>query len=496
LGVFGIPDDAWDHAANLFISATVESQTKPRWHNLLRYGAARLRLQYTDPTPTGIPYNSPVLGPVYLGAPVTLTGANGYSTSGQAVFSYPGVYPSITAYLTNRDFVYAQSDFTLNRHLTLLGGFRYEDERGYTASTLSNWSRTETERGNFSYIMQGSGSFWNRAYYSLGGSIEDNAVFGVFGVPRASFAYYVIRPQSERSFSGTRLKFNFSKGVKEPSIYYQANSLYELLKTQTNGSALIQQYGISPIGPQRSRSYDGGVDQQLFGGRGKFSITYFHNEFDHEIETVLQQFLPLVGVSPALVNEFPFGASINSLAYRAQGVETELEYRWRRLAVRGGWTYLDAVVQHSFASSALQPVTNPLFPNIPIGAFSPLVGARPFRRAPHTGFVVVDWSRPRWTVSLSGSFVGKRDDSTYATDPNSLNPAINTLLLPNRNLLAAYQRIDLAASYRVNSVLSLIAGAQNLLSQHYQEAFGYPSLPFTFLSGIRLTVGGESWHKK
>jgi iron complex outermembrane receptor protein/vitamin B12 transporter len=495
LGVFGIPDDAWQHTTNLYIGSTIESKTTARWHNLLRYGAARLRLQYTDPTPSGIPFNSPVLGPVYLGAPVTLTGANGYSASGQAVFSYAGVYPSVAAYLTNSDFVYAQSDFTLNRHLALLGGFRYEDERGYTAFSSTNWARSETERGNYSYIMQASGGFWERAYYSVGAGIEDNAVFGVFTAPRASLAYYLVRPQPEHVFSGTRLKANFGKGVKEPSIYDQVNSLYGILKGLPNGVGLplIQQYGVTPVAPQRSRSYDGGVDQQLFGGRARLGITYFHNEFDHELENVPLSFLPQLGVPagllPQLVANNFFSASVNSLAFRAQGVETELEYRWQKLAVRGGWTYLDAVVQQTFSSTA---VFNPLFPNIPIGAFAPLVGGRPFRRAPQTGFMVLSWTQPRWTVSLSGTFVGSRDDSTYATDPQGGN----SLLLPNRNLLAPYQRIDLGASYRVNSVLSLTASAQNLLSQHYQEAFGYPSLPFTFLSGIRLTFGGESWRKQ
>jgi iron complex outermembrane receptor protein/vitamin B12 transporter len=493
LAVFGIPDDAWNRSANLQIGATIESNTTQRWHNLLRYGATRLRYLYTDPTPSGIPYDPFGMGSplVYLGAPVTLRGANGYSASGQAIFAFAGIYPSISAYLTNRDFVFAQSDFTVNPHLSFLGGFRYENERGYTAYTGA--SKSETDRGNYSYIMQIAGSFWNRAYYSLGSSIEDNAVFGVDAAPRASLAWYLIRPKSDGWLTGTRLRFNFGKGVKEPSIFYEANSLYRLLRAQPNGLALIRQYGVSPIGPQHSRSYDGGVDQQLWGGRARLGVTFFHNEFANEVQYVPSQFLPLVGISDALIAQAnQFGAAVNSLAFRAQGVETELEYRWRNLAIRGGWTYLDSVVQRSFSSSALQPVTNPLFPQILIGAYSPLVGARPFRRAPHTGYVVADWSAPRWTVSVSGTFVGRRDDSTYASDANFGS----TLLLPNRNLLGGYQRIDLTASYRVNPVLSLIAGAQNLLSQHYQEAFGYPSLPFTFQSGIRLTVGGESWRKK
>lgn len=493
LDVFGFPDDAWNRSADLQVGATVESHTTQRWHNLLRYGATRLRYLYTDPAPSGIPYDPFGMGSplAYLGTNVTLKGANGYSASGQAVLAFPGIYPSISAYLTNRDFLFAQSDFTLNRHLSILSGFRYEDERGYTAFTGA--TKSATDRGNYSYIMQVAGSFWNRAYYSLGSSIEDNAVFGIASAPRASLAWYLVRPQPEGWLSGTRLKFDFGKGVKEPSIFYEAHSLYRLLRAQRNGPALVREYGVSPIGPQQSRSYDAGVDQELWGGRGRVSITVFHNEFANEVEYVPSQFLPLLGISDAVIAQAnQFGAAVNSLAFRAQGLETELQYRWRNVAIRGGWTYLDAVVQRSFSSSALQPVNNPLFPQILIGAYSPLVGARPFRRAPHTGYIATEWNAPRWAISLSATFVGRRDDSTYATDANFGN----TLLLPNRNLLAAYQRVDLTASYRVDPMLSIMARAQNLLSEHYQEAFGYPSLPFTFQSGVRLTIGGESWHKK
>jgi iron complex outermembrane receptor protein/vitamin B12 transporter len=489
IGVFGVLDDANVRNSDLMVGATINSQTTPRWHNLLRYGATRLRYLYTAPDDRGTASSDIYGNSIYVGAPVTVTGANGYSATGEAFMYLAG--ESISANLTNRDFVYAQGDYALNQHVAFLGGFRYEDERGYTAST--GYPNSDTDQGNYSYIMQMQGSFWSRAYYSIGSSIEKNAVFGAAGAPRASLAYYLLRPTSSHLLSGTRLKFNFGKGVKEPSIYYENTSVYKLLLAQSGGQALIQQYKVSPVGPQFSRSFDGGVEQQLFGGHGRIGVTFFHNEFSNELEYVPSQFLQQLGISPTLIaNSGIYGAAVNSLAYRAQGVETEVEYRWRQIAVRGGWTYLDAVVQRSFASSADYPAINPQFPNIPIGAYSPLVGARPFRRAPHTGYVSVDWSRPRWTVSVSGSFVGSRDDSTYALDSNYGY----TMLLPNHNLLAPYQRVDLTASYRVSSKLSLLAGAQNLLSQHYQESFGFPSLPFTFQSGIKLTMGGEGWTSK
>jgi iron complex outermembrane receptor protein/vitamin B12 transporter len=44
--------------------------------------------------------------------------------------------------------------------------------------------------------------------------------------------------------------------------------------------------------------------------------------------------------------------------------------------------------------------------------------------------------------------------------------------------------------------VNIYTNVQNLLSEHYFEAFGYPTLPFTFRSGIKLNFGGESWSLK
>jgi iron complex outermembrane receptor protein/vitamin B12 transporter len=37
---------------------------------------------------------------------------------------------------------------------------------------------------------------------------------------------------------------------------------------------------------------------------------------------------------------------------------------------------------------------------------------------------------------------------------------------------------------------------QNLLSEHYSEGFGFPSLPFTVRAGVKISFGGESWRLK
>ena len=492
--LYGIPDDAGQKDQQLFLGVMFQQQTTQRWHSLLRYGALRLRSQYTDYAPTGIPYHSPIVGPEYIGAPVTIRGANGYTVSGQAIFQYTETYPNRYLYSTDRDFVYTQTEYQIKPQLTALFGFRYEAERGHIQPS---YGLPPADRGNYSYTLQVAGSLANRFYYTLGGGIENNAVFGVAGTPRASLAYYLVRPGTSRVFSGTKLRGNVSTGIKEPSISDAGLSLFSLLQTLSDGEQLIAQYHVAPIGAERSRTYDAGIEQIFFEGRAKLGLTYFHNEFGNLIEYVPSQGLVEIGIPPTIVDQlaaaFQYGATVNSQAFRGQGAETELEYRLgRNLVARGGYTYLDAVVQRSFSSDALGPSFNPAFPTIPIGIYSPLVGARPFRRAPHSGYIAVSYHHSPWTASVTGTFIGKRDDSDFLYDKDGGT----SLLLPNRNLDAGYQKLDLGGSYQASHMLSVYADLQNVLDQQYSEAFGYRALPFTFRSGIRVTLGGESWTRK
>ncbi|GGA73640.1 TonB-dependent receptor [Edaphobacter acidisoli] len=488
--LYGIADAAGYKEQENYYSAIWNNQTTNRWHNQIRYGGLRLNYQYTDYAPTGI-YDPNT--DLYLGKPLTITGANGYSVTGQAIFqygaSYGSSYPSVYKAPSKRDFVYAQTDYQFSPRLVALGGFKYEDERGYTLSEGS--TPNSIERGNYSYTLQLGGALGDRLYYTLGSGLEDNGLFGFAATPRASLAYYLARPSAAHWLSGTKLHFSFGKGIKEPNISDQDSSLYDLLASQPNGSSLISQYHVSPIGPETSRSYDGGLDQQLWNGRARIGVTYFHNEFTNGVEYVPQSALLELGIPAGSDPATQFGATINSMAFRARGAEAEGEYQVsHHLFARGGYTYLDAAVQRSFSSeSAPAYNTSSDFSTIPIGQYSPLIGARPFRRAPHTGYFSLNYMRSRWYGSLTGTLVGRRDDSTYLSDENFGY----SLLLPNHNLLGAYQRLDLSGSYEVSHAVTAYANIQNLLSEHYSEAFGYPALPFTFRTGLKVSFGGESW---
>lgn len=487
--LYGVPADGGQANEDAYFGATWEDRITANLHTLVQYGGLRLRSHYSQFAPAGTAESG-----YTLGAPVIIQGANGYTVSGQALeFNdgppYPYTYPTST----DKDFVYAQSDYRLNPHILGLAAFRYEDERGYSGGTGSS-----IERGNYSYTFQFQGDIHGRLFYTVGSGLEDNGLFGLAGTPRASLAWQLAQGTAGKIFSGTKLRASFGKGIKEPAIFNQLDSLYAVLSglppgSQPSGSQLIAQYHIAPIGPQNSRTYDSGIDQLLFNGRNRMSLTLFHNEFTNGIEYIPQQGLVALGVPSAVASQAAYGATVNSQAYRAQGVETEIESQLSRdIFIRAGYTYVDATIQHSFTSDAIGPSFNPNFPTVPIGIYSPLIGARPFRIAPHTGYFETGYSHRRLSASLRGTLVGRRDDSDFLTDSNEGN----TLLLPNRNLDGSYQRLDLTSSYQASRCVSIHANFQNLLNEHYSEAFGYPSLPFTFRAGIKLNFGGESWKLK
>jgi vitamin B12 transporter len=188
------------------------------------------------------------------------------------------------------------------------------------------------------------------------------------------------------------------------------------------------------------------------------------------------------------VSNGAYGVDLNSLSFRAQGVETELQTSLtKNIFMRGGYTYLDAVVQHSFSSDALSPSINPAFPNTQIGNFSPLIGARPFRRPPHTGFVAITYTGGKWTGQISSAFASRSDDSTFlgGSDANFGY----SLLLPNRNLDFGYSSVNAGGTYHVSPRIGVYTRLENVASQQHISPVGYLSTPMTLRGGVKITLG-------
>ncbi len=483
------PTDTKQADQNIYLSGTLDHTFSDRWLAQAEYGLARKRERFQQFSPAGT--FDPTSGN-YLGQPVTVTGANGYVVSGQTVTNYGTTGSSTSDLASNRDSLHAQTSYAFTPHLLGVAGFRYEDERGLSASS---YAVQPIERTNYDYTLALQGDFGDRFFYTLGGGIEKNGLYGTVGAPHLGASYYLFRP-GRGLLQGTRVNFNFSKGYKEPTLGQQTGSLLAVLDANGGGAA-ADQLAVRPIGAALTRSYDGGVEQSIANERILLKLTYFHNEFGNQIESVgpgaVPQLLPsLTADQQATLETYVqnYGADLNSLSFRAQGAETEIEYSPKsNIFLRGGYTYLDAQVQHSFSSDALAPTFNSAgnFGAVPIGVYSPLVGARPFRRPPHTGFVSVTYTGKKWSGIASGAFSSRSDDSTYLGFADEAGG--NSLLLPNRNLDSAYSSLNAGASYQVSNRIGVYTQLNNVLSQQHISPVGYLSTPATARGGVRITLG-------
>ena len=480
------PTDQKQGDQDLYASATVDHTFSDRWHGEAEYGLSRKRERFQEFGATGI---LDATDGIYLGQSVTVTGANGYTVSGQAITAYQGFEVYSDDLASNRDSLHAQTSYAFTPHLLGVAGFRFEDERGL-------YFGTSLERQNYDYTLEFQGDYRDRFFYTLGGGVEKNGLFGTVGAPHLGASYFLVRP-GRGTLHGTRLHFNFSKGYKEPTLPQQIGSLSSFLQ-ENGGSTVVNQYQVQPIGAALTRSYDGGIEQSFANERGLLKVTYYHNEFGNQIESVgpgaVPQLLPNLDAAQQTSLEAylqatgAFGIDLNSLSFRAEGAESEVQYSLKpNLFLRGGYTYLDAVVQHSFSSDALSPQTNPAFPNIAIGNYSPLVGSRPFRRPPHTGFVSATYTAKKWTAVASGAFASRADDSTALGGSDSSFG--NSLLLPNRDLDSAFSSLNAGITYQATSRIGVYTQLNNVLSEQHISPIGYLSTPATVRGGVRITLG-------
>jgi vitamin B12 transporter len=477
LSFFGIPDDSWQTNRNTYAGISIQNQTTKKWHNSVQFAYAQFGSNFVNPSPTGEPFDPFGFGPNYLGNVVTIKGANGYSVTGQAILDFgpPPPYPQSFPDYEARRSVYTQSAYQFFQDWVGVVGFRYEHEDGEGFT-----------RDNYSTFLEGHGSIGHRFFTTFGVGLEHNSFFGFAATPRVSMAYYLRRPTNAGFLGETKLKFNFGNGIKEASTIQQSGALINLLS-----AAQIAEFNVGPIGPERSRTYDFGLEQRLFNGRAVLGATFFYNNFYDLIAFLNPAALISIGVPPDVANGTALGgAYVNATSERTKGAE--LEYKMdlgHGFLAQGEYTYLDGVITKAFGD----PVFNPDFPTIPIGAFSPLEGARPFHRAPHSGSLALFYSHKKFNASLNGYLVGRRDDSTFLED----GFFGNTMLLPNRNLAGAYQIFGLSGSYAVTDYVKVYMVIGNLFSQHYEAVFGYPSLPFTIRGGVTFTIGGDhGWWKR
>ena len=160
--------------------------------------------------------------------------------------------------------------------------------------------------------------------------------------------------------------------------------------------------GVQPIGPERSRTLDLGVEQGIAGRHGRVRVAYFNNEFQDLVEFVSKNVLPQVGVPPEAAAATGFGAYVNS---SSDARASRPPVRRRRAGkFSGSYMFLDAAVDEVLQRRCAEPA-------------QPGVPGHPDRR--------VLAARRRTSVSPSGEF-REPPPATRAGGRRSRSPDISS----------------------------------------------------------------------
>jgi outer membrane cobalamin receptor len=356
-----------------------------------------------------------------------LAGTEAYT---RQFFAVPGI-PNIFNQFNRAGFEEQSSYLFPNGAVSL--GYVYEVENGIPDGP-------HVRRNNQAGYLEAHYQFGRRLSATAGARAEANASFGTRVVPRVG-ASYALR-FGNNFWGATRLRASYGLGIKEPT----------LVQSFENDPCFP---GNRSLDPERSNTFDAGVEQILASDRLRLSVDYFHNTY---FDIVSFSFDP----NPTMSCKFGTGTFFNTDRARATGSHAALEAkptRWLRIV--GNYTYDDTRVLK--APNVFDPTLAP--------------GNRLFRRPLHSANLIFNARVWRMNWNLAGTYVGRRTDSDFLGLGITSNPS--------------YVRWDLATMLPLRHDLSVTARVENLFDRRYQDAVGYPALGLNYRLGIKYVWGGE-----
>jgi outer membrane cobalamin receptor len=316
-------------------------------------------------------------------------------------------------------------------------GYQYEVEN----ADPNDLSGLHARRNNQAGFIDARWTPVSRLTFTAGARAEENTNFGTRVVPRVG-AVYALR-YSQDLLGDTRARISYGQGIEEPTIFESFDA------DPCNP-------GNPNLRPERSHTFNVGIDQYFSSNRFRISATFFANQFRDLIDQEVGPPNPICFSG----NEMLF---FNIDAARARGLnwsgEAHLSH-W--LVLKGNYSYDDTRVLQTVASApAIQQPGNHLL-----------------RRPVNSGNLWLNASFHRLNFNLAGYFTGVRTDSDFDGLGITRNPG--------------YARFDFATAYNFGRGLSFYGRVTNLFDKQYQEAVGFPALGRDFRLGFNYRFTGRN----
>jgi outer membrane receptor protein involved in Fe transport len=352
-----------------------------------------------------------------------------------------------------RTVVNTRSEILLSPDNTLSAGFEFNREETEQATVSEFYSdKYWVPRNSFAYFVEDRWNLANRLFLTAGVRIDNLRTDSLRAIPsssitkinpRISLAYLAQKGNADSLWGGTRIHGSFGTGIRPPNGFELA---------YTNNPELK---------PEKSISFDAGVEQKFFSSRAVFDVTYFLNRFEDQI----------VSTGGSSISSYSSDNLNNS---RAQGIETSIRLLpIQSLELGGAYTYLDSSVlalDRSNAATAPFKVGDPLL-----------------RRPRHSASYNVTWRYGRLTLNTNAYIKGEVRD----VDPTNGVAACTWYGVPCFFTNKGFTRIDAGFSFRIARGVEMYGRVNNLLNRKYEDVFGYPAYRANFMGGMKFSIQTE-----
>lgn len=315
-------------------------------------------------------------------------------------------------------------------------GFEYEVERFNQRDEVEvppfpgvRTRMSEVRRGT-AYYGQLELGVLEQVFFTGGLRYDTNSEFDDFTSPFGNVIWNI-------PGTTTRLRAAAGRGFKEPTF------------VENFGSAFVP--GNPNLEPEKSDSWEVGVEQDLFDAKLQLALTWFHQD--------IEDLIAFIG---------PFGTPMarfdNVQKVENQGLEFAASFQLD-CGVRGGltYTYLDTETKDAAGGEPIFVEGEPLL-----------------RRPENSGAVWLAYEGERLYARVDAVVVESRLDSDF-----SVAPAV-------RVRTDSYVKLDLSLSYLVYAhptngfEFRVKAVGENLLDEDYQEAYGFQTAGASGRGGIEL----------
>lgn len=344
----------------------------------------------------------------------SLSSSRGFRRSAEGRVSYSLPYAAT---------VTSGAEYTLERE-------RNGNRAGALGAKTSPTDGFVANRHNVAYYTELLGTAAGIVSYNASGRIDDNSDYGKINTFRLGASLPLLQ--------GVRLRSSLATAFNAPAFSQIRATTYTVANPN--------------IQPERSRSWEVGIERTWNEARLRIAGDYFNQRFSQLIQYV-------DGGPPSYL-----GSYANLTRAAANGYEGEVELRpLSALHLTGSFTVVAPKVSAIAAGYT--------------GSQKP--GDALIRRPTHSGSVGATYIATQvQSFGVTAVYVGKRPDVDFAQFPSP------TLTLPS------YVKLDLSARRRVialstSNELSLTARVENALGKKYQDVIGYPA------PGRVILIGAE-----